>query len=388
MRGDRMKMTCEQRIKRVLDRNKCWSRLIAFQNVYICQCSVVYNMEGAKCESKVHCTLKAIRANSSYFNFDVACESSASKQISVAPERPKHSDKGYKRYAPQSGHSKSAYTQEQGQKAGAPKTQKKSYDGEPQNTLFPANWRYEHNQEHPSRKMGNAKEWEASPHGSARKNVQEHELVQSEKITPIPTHLVVQTLPSANTETMQKASTLAKALVQSFPPNTEDVEEYPKKQMATSPYIWSSGKCITCEGHCLSTVTIAIILGPCVVLVLGFGVGIGFLIARIWPDNLKLISVAPPPLPPNRSEAEKSVVTETIEPPMETQTVTSQVGSTVQGNTTTTTATKFTKHFEICNRPPKTICSRKVPLQSIVEGITHTCTTTDAAKDKTVLDNP
>uniref|UniRef100_A0A915A4W3 Uncharacterized protein n=1 Tax=Parascaris univalens TaxID=6257 RepID=A0A915A4W3_PARUN len=43
----------------------------------------------------------------------------------------------------------------------------------------------------------------------------------------------------------------------------------------------------------------------------------------MWRDNLKLINVTPSPLLPNRSEVEKSMVTETTETPMEPQIVTS-----------------------------------------------------------------
>uniref|UniRef100_A0A9J2PU07 Uncharacterized protein n=1 Tax=Ascaris lumbricoides TaxID=6252 RepID=A0A9J2PU07_ASCLU len=395
MRNDTLGKTCVDYVTNLLDRFKesCSGTSTGLYVMYKCSCSVVSNMTGTNCKSKVKCASKKIWTDRFHFNFEVACESSASEQTNVAPEDPKptalvQTQKGYGQYAPQTGHSKSAYAQQQGQKSIAPNTREESHEGKPQNALSPTNWGYAHKQEYPSGKTENANAEEANPHDSAGKNMQAQMLLHSEKSTPIPTHLVVQTFSSTNTETLRKPSTLAIAPAQSFPPDTEDVEEYPKEKMATSPSVWPSGKCVTCEGHCLSTVTIAIILGPCIVLVLGFGVGIGFLIARIWPDNLKVINLAPPPLPPNRYEVEKSVVSEIIEPPMEAQTVTSQVGSTMQGNTTTATATKFTKHFEICNRPPTTNRSRKVPLQSIVEGITHTCTTIDTAKDKTVLDNP
>lgn len=208
---------------------------------------------GTNCKSKVKCASKKIWTDRFHFNFEVACESSASEQTNVAPEDPKptalvQTQKGYGQYAPQTGHSKSAYAQQQGQKSIAPNTREESHEGKPQNALSPTNWGYAHKQEYPSGKTENANAEEANPHDSAGKNMQAQMLLHSEKSTPIPTHLVVQTFSSTNTETLRKPSTLAIAPAQSFPPDTEDVEEYPKEKMATSPSVWPSGKCVTCEG--------------------------------------------------------------------------------------------------------------------------------------------
>ncbi|KHN87185.1 hypothetical protein Tcan_08348 [Toxocara canis] len=48
------------------------------------------------------------------------------------------------------------------------------------------------------------------------------------------------------------------------------------------------------DGYCLSMLAIAIILGPCVVLALGFGIVIGILIARSWLISQKAFEAAQP----------------------------------------------------------------------------------------------
>ncbi|VDM29043.1 unnamed protein product [Toxocara canis] len=102
-----------------------------------------------------------------------------------------------------------------------------------------------------------------------------------------------------------------------------DDDDYVEETHATSAPALPSAVCNNCDGHCLSTLAIAIILGPCVVLVLGFGMGIGFLIARIWPDKLKVLNVAQP-LPP-LMHPEISVATEFTDAQTETQPAESQV---------------------------------------------------------------
>ncbi|VDM30013.1 unnamed protein product [Toxocara canis] len=66
---------------------------------------------------------------------------------------------------------------------------------------------------------------------------------------------------------------------------------------------------------------IAIILGPCVVLVLVFGIGTGILIARSWSDKPKTFEAAQPV--PRHEHSEMRDATDITEPETETASSTS-----------------------------------------------------------------
>uniref|UniRef100_A0A0M3I1M0 MANEC domain-containing protein n=1 Tax=Ascaris lumbricoides TaxID=6252 RepID=A0A0M3I1M0_ASCLU len=124
---------------------------------------------------------------------------------------------------------------------------------------------------------------------------------------------------SANADKSQELSAPAPYVAaQNVPSDRNDDDDLGERQ-STSPSVCPLEKCTICEDHCLSTVTIATILGICVVLVLGFGVGIGFEIARVWPNDSEVINTAPQPSPATRSDVEKSITDEIVEGLMGTQ---------------------------------------------------------------------
>ncbi|KHN87189.1 hypothetical protein Tcan_08362 [Toxocara canis] len=106
-------------------------------------------------------------------------------------------------------------------------------------------------------------------------------------------------------------------------------DDFLKETHATSAPPLPSAMCNNRDVYCFSMLAIAIILGPCVVLVLVFGIGTGILIARSWSDKPKTFEAAQPV--PRHEHSEMRDATDITEP--ETETASSTSGGSFEDST-------------------------------------------------------